>query len=396
MRNPMQNVIGLGVLAVSLVLTASARSQVQPPGGDEPLQGSLGQAIDQGTRLFKDKKDHVGCYWFCRGVLVALRPNLASKLELLKEIDECLESAEKEPDQGNRALAVLGMLTRIHLGLQSRVVAIIYKDTPITREELGEYLIDRMGADRLEALVNRRIIDKACKDHGIVVTEADINAQIADDLKMLGGKNITEKEFVDSILKRFNKTLFEWKEDIIRPRLAMAELARRTITIGEEDIRQAFEVKHGAKVQCRLIVLSMRDQGKWSEIYEEVKANEEAFARYAVSKYQFLDTLRESAGKVPSIHKHFGDANIEKAAFALKAGEVAPPIEMPDGTAVILKCDGHISADGVKLETVRASLEKSALDEKVSKKIPELVAQLRREAAPIIFLQKRSSERGAK
>src|SRR5262245_23828600 len=40
-----------------------------------------------------------------------------------------------------------------------RVVAYIFGNRPITREELGEYLIERVGAERLEFLVNRRIIE---------------------------------------------------------------------------------------------------------------------------------------------------------------------------------------------------------------------------------------------
>src|SRR5262249_1943986 len=35
------------------------------------------------------------------------------------------------------------------------VVAYIYGNTPITREELGEYLIERLGAERIDFLVNR-------------------------------------------------------------------------------------------------------------------------------------------------------------------------------------------------------------------------------------------------
>src|SRR5437762_7939495 len=38
-----------------------------------------------------------------------------------------------------------------------RVVARIYGSEEITREDLGEYLIARMGAEKLELLVNKRI-----------------------------------------------------------------------------------------------------------------------------------------------------------------------------------------------------------------------------------------------
>src|SRR5690349_10833924 len=48
-----------------------------------------------------------------------------------------------------------------------RVVAYIYDTIPITREELGEYLIARMGKERLGNLVNKRIIEQVCQQKGI-------------------------------------------------------------------------------------------------------------------------------------------------------------------------------------------------------------------------------------
>src|SRR5262249_18344993 len=64
-----------------------------------------------------------------------------------------------------------------------RVVAYIYGNMPITREELGEYLIARFGAERAEFLVNRRIVDMACRSRGIYVTDGEIHAQLLEDLK---------------------------------------------------------------------------------------------------------------------------------------------------------------------------------------------------------------------
>src|SRR5262245_1866589 len=51
-----------------------------------------------------------------------------------------------------------------------RVVARIFNSVDISREELGEYLIARFGADRLDNLVNQRIIEHACRQKGIEVT----------------------------------------------------------------------------------------------------------------------------------------------------------------------------------------------------------------------------------
>src|SRR5438128_1544808 len=73
-----------------------------------------------------------------------------------------------------------------------RVVAYLYDTIPITREELGEYLIARMGKERLGTLVNKRIIEHVCKEKGIEVTSAEVEADLAETLK---GFNVNRSEF---------------------------------------------------------------------------------------------------------------------------------------------------------------------------------------------------------
>src|SRR5260370_42620467 len=50
-----------------------------------------------------------------------------------------------------------------------RVIAYIYGNIPITREEFGEFLIDRQGQNKMELVVNLKIIEHACKQHNISV-----------------------------------------------------------------------------------------------------------------------------------------------------------------------------------------------------------------------------------
>ena len=67
----------------------------------------------------------------------------------------------------------------------SRVVAYVYDNTPITREELGEYLIARYGTERLDLLCNKKIIDNECRKAGIEVTAAEVENSLSEDLKGL-------------------------------------------------------------------------------------------------------------------------------------------------------------------------------------------------------------------
>ena len=48
-----------------------------------------------------------------------------------------------------------------------RIVAYIHGNIPLTREEYGEHLIQRLGAERIELFVNKKIIERACAAKGI-------------------------------------------------------------------------------------------------------------------------------------------------------------------------------------------------------------------------------------
>ncbi len=133
-----------------------------------------------------------------------------------------------------------------------RPVAFLHGNETITREQLGEYLIARYGADKLPLLVNKLIIEEACRTKGIDVTPAEVEASFAQDIASMGG-GVTEKIFVDNILKQYKKTLFEWKEDVVRPKLLMTKLVRDRVKVTEEEIQAGYEAYYGEKIDCKFI-----------------------------------------------------------------------------------------------------------------------------------------------
>jgi hypothetical protein len=271
---------------------------------------------------------------------------------------------------------------------QGRVVAYIYGNVPITREELGEYLIARFGAERLEKLVNRRIIEMACRHHGITVSDAEVDAQLKQDIEQFGG-HITMQQFVDVILKRHNTTLYEYREDVIRPKLALSKFCRGQVQVTEEDIQNAFEAHYDEKVECRMIVLQKElDLRQKTDIWSRVSKSDEEFDKMANT--QFIRELAAQSGKIPPIYKHFGDPNIEKAAFALTTpGQVTALLGMPDDTSVILKLVRRIPRNTiVKLNEQRPELHKEMFEFNLAKAIPVVFKGLRDQAQPNLLLRR--------
>jgi hypothetical protein len=262
---------------------------------------------------------------------------------------------------------------------------------PISREELGEYLIARLGSERLDYLINRKIIEMGCARRGITVTDAEIAKQYAEDLK---GFNVSEKDFVNVLLKRRGQSLYEWKEDVIRPRLLMRKFVEGTVKVTEDDLRKAFEARFGDKVECRMIVLSQEQARKAPEIFVEVQNNDAKFKEWA--KQSCIPAIAAAGGEVPPIHRHFADKRIEDVAFSLKESQISELLKMEDGTSIILKCVRHIpnSFNTANFEQERVKMHGEILEAKIAQAVPEAFAMMRQQASPVNFLRSDSPRVG--
>jgi foldase protein PrsA len=296
-----------------------------------------------------------------------------------------LPTAQAAPPAATKTAATPTPPTTPSSDSARRPVAYIYGSHMISREELGEYLIAREGAAKLQFLVNRKIIEDACKKRGFDVTQGEVEASLASDLKDL---QLTPKQFENRLLKQYRKSMFEWKEDVIWPKLALTKIARDRIKVEQKDLQDAFDAYHGEKVDGRLIIFKPEEKSYvLNKIYAEIRSSEDEFNRYA--KMQASPTLAARGGRLDrSIgHNTTGDPELEKEIFTLKPGEVSSIMERPEGI-VVFKCDRHIPADNnVKLEDVRAKLEKEIVDKKIQAELPKVFEQLRAEANPQLFIK---------
>jgi len=265
----------------------------------------------------------------------------------------------------------------------SRVVAYVYDNTPITREELGEYLIARYGTERLDLLCNKKIIDNECRKAGIEVTAAEVENSLSEDLK---GLNVDRKTFVDKVLKNYRKNLYEWKEDVIRPKLMLSKLVRSRVKVTDEDIKKAFDAYYGEKVECRIVMYEKGFERAVLSDYPRLRDSEEEFHKAA--KNQKSASLAATAGKIRPIARNTtGNEELEKAAFALQPNEVSPVIGTPEGL-IIVKCDKRIPADTtINLESVREKITAEVIEKKIQAEIPVAFSEMRKRANPKLILQ---------
>jgi hypothetical protein len=270
---------------------------------------------------------------------------------------------------------------------QRAPVATIFQNIPITRQEFGDYLIQRVGIERLDLLVNSKIIQQACMNKNIVVTDEEIEAQLIDDLKAM--KVIKLEDFVNVVLKRFGKSLYEYKEDVLRPKIMMTKLLADQIHVTDQEINNAFEARYGPKVQCRIVVLAAemneRDCDKiWEQLNPENDKDDKKFSEYA---HKNPPPLAAEGGKVPPIHRFFPNEEIEKEAFRLSPGKISSKIQMPDKSRVILKCDELIPRQNKKLDDEEwRKLQHEVYARKLAEAVPKALQDLRQQANVKVIL----------
>ncbi len=305
-----------------------------------------------------------------------------------------LPATDAQTPSGPPATAVPARDNRRIDEYSSRVVGYVYGNIPVMREELGEYLIARFGAERLDFLINRKLVEMACKAQGITITDGQVDAQLIEDLKSFP-TGMTLDVFVKQVLKRYNKTLYEWREDVIRPKLAMTALCKPLVNVTPWEVEQEFESKYGPKVQCRIIILQDGNKTVLSandKIWQHASQSEAAFKEEATK--QFIKELASKEGLAPPIFKHCSEKKLEEVAFSLQPGQISGLHQASDKTWFILRCEKHLPPDRDKrIEDERTKLYHQVYDKKLAAEIPRMFNRLRAEANPKNLLKREAAQR---
>lgn len=288
-----------------------------------------------------------------------------------------------------------------------RILGFIYGNHPVTREDLGEFLIARGGYAKLELLVNKRVIEIAAAQRGVTVTREEMDATLTDDLMGLGlfkeppagsprdaAIKQMKADFVQHILPRYGKTLYEWEEDVIKPRLVLGKLCRDRVKVTEDDLQKAMENKFGEKRQAKIVIWPKDQFRAAQKQWDEARQGDTAEARNAnfdrIARTQADPNLASAAGLVAPMGRHTDADNpvVEQVLFSLKEGEVSQLFETPAGIMCV-KCVAILPrpATAPTLDQVRAALEKEVFEKKMAKEIPAYFGELKRQANPNVLLK---------
>jgi hypothetical protein len=273
-----------------------------------------------------------------------------------------------------------------------RVVAYIYGSVPVTREELGDFLIARGGHAKLDLLVNKKIIEVEAARRGVGVTGTEVEAALAEDLRASG---IQAEDFKKHVLQRYGKTMFEWTEDVVRPRLLLGKMCGDRVQVTDDDVRKAFENRYGERRQAKVICWNKQDdlkivQKQWAEARKgETQAEQDAsFDR--VARHQADPTLAAAAGLIAPVGKYpdVPDDKCTKVLYSLKVGEMSELFETPAGIMCV-KCVAVVPPDpNAKLEgQLLADLKREVTEKKMLVEVPKFFQGLKEAAKPNLLLK---------
>jgi parvulin-like peptidyl-prolyl isomerase len=320
-----------------------------------------------------------------------LEPSLMKEfpLEQVRGELEQMVLEKKEPmaaGQVFRKLQEKAQVVKVYgdaqLAQQHPGVAAIVAGRTIALTDLGEECIRRHGREVLEGLISRRVLLQQVRKYGLKITQQDLDLEIYRAAEAMGVVDENDQPQVDRWLRLVEEqqglSYERYLTEVVWPTVALKmlthHLAGDRIDVTDDDIQKGYEANYGPRADCLAIVLN--NQRTAIEVWEMARKNlNPVYFGQLAHKYSVDKVSRELAGEVPPIQRHGGRPQLEREAFALKAGEMSGIIQVED-KFVILYCRGFTQPREIPLEEVRDTLYRDLYEKKLRTEMARQYHQL--------------------
>ncbi|MFB3926352.1 MAG: peptidyl-prolyl cis-trans isomerase [Syntrophales bacterium] len=254
------------------------------------------------------------------------------------------------------------------------------------KQEERERNIREMRKAVLVRMIDQTLVAQEARKSGIIVKDEEIMAQINT---VLARKKMTLENLKEALRKEgtsFESYKDEVRNQIMRMRLASREI-RSKITVSDDEIgeyygkhRQDYEGKEAVRVRQIIIRLPQNADSAVKKklradaqsIFEKLKAGESFEALGA----QVTRDSESAESDLGFVEKGALLPEMDEVAFKLKVGEFSGVIETAVGFHII-KITDRRGAGMKPLESVREEIKNEIIDEKMNRKIPEWIQELR-------------------
>lgn len=242
----------------------------------------------------------------------------------------------------------------------------------IPLNEVAQMALRRVGGEVLDSMVNRAVIQLACEEAGVTVTQPDVEQEIHRIAKQF---NIPTETWLQMLQTERNITPEEYSRDVIWPMLALKKLAGDKVEVTDDDLQRAFIRGYGPKAKVRMIMLD--NQRRANEVWQKASASPDDFERLA-RENSIEPGSRALGGSVPPVARYSGSPEVEKAAFKLREGEISGVIQLGINQYVILKGEGQTEQIVKDINEVKGQLYTDLMEEKVQESVAKLFDELKK------------------
>jgi len=208
-----------------------------------------------------------------------------------------------------------------HLESLPEVVAEVdrYK---ITKTELLRELVSMGAAVAVDRLARRMLVEQACEKGGIAVSEDDLDAQLRieeitlrNEMRLVPGE-VNERGFEDLVRARFQMTMQEYRDEVVRIKLLAQKVIGKDLHIGGADLVKFFRFKP-YKPQSQY--LDTRPPGRRNRILEDLTVEDmlQEQARYHAAHILITPLSPTDMYRGTRLKTHAG----ERAAVAAELAE---------------------------------------------------------------------------
>lgn len=370
-------------------------------GGDDVVeQVAFGLQPGQVSKIFQ--VGDINVVLQCVRHLPPANPPAAQLAEIQTRIKAELEeeklrgSAETIYTELRNRSQIVSVLGKPELQQQYPGIAAIINGQNVTMAVLEQECVKRFGIKLLEGEINRKLVEDALNKSGKAVSQTDVDEEIRSTatyygyLQADGSPDI--QRWITDVLRDQGKSVEVYIRDAVWPTVALKKLCADQVQITEDDVQRQFEANFGQRAEVLAIVFS--NQRTAQEVWEMARnKNTEQFFGELANQYSVEPSSRANFGKVPPLRKHGGQANLEKAAFALKPGEMSGIIEI-GGQYVVLRCQGFTQPVVQDINAVREDLVKDVHEKKLSKEMDAAMAKLFADAQITNILNPKKSRIG--
>ena len=131
---------------------------------------------------------------------------------------------------------------QLYAGTIPAVVARV-NGMPVTREQLAARLLTKYGPKELETVIATVLLEKACKRHDIIVTDAEIDTETAQQAQKLG---VPVSQLYRTLAEQRGMSKYAYLRDIVAVNLKLKKLQLESDAIeGFDGLKRAIEKLDG-------------------------------------------------------------------------------------------------------------------------------------------------------